>query len=157
MVCGLTATHYEGVPVRCARFKARPSFIFAGSCRRRSMVTDGGSGTSGGRAASTPTIEGYWPRPSAFHAGHNPSWGETCERPALPPFAGASRWLLLLLSPLLSAAVGTTDAPTVQGMACVPDRAGSRHVQETWMVPPILRKTPWNGTGLSVVSVIEHR
>ena len=119
--------------MRCSRFKARPSFIFAGSCRRRSMVIDGGSGTSGGRAASTPTIEGYWPRPSAFHAGHNPSWGETCERPALPPFAGASRWLLLLLSPLLSAAVGTTDAPTVQGMACV--RSGQ--------VPATFRRRGW--------------
>ena len=43
------------------------------------------------------------PRPSAFQAGHIPSWRESCERYALPPVAVACRWLLLLLSPLLSA------------------------------------------------------
>ena len=43
-------------------------------------------------------------RPSVFQAGHIPSWRRSCERYALSPIAGASRWLLLLLSPLLSAA-----------------------------------------------------
>jgi hypothetical protein len=38
--------------------------------------------------------------------GHIPSWGETCERPALPPIADASCRLLLLPSSLLSAMVG---------------------------------------------------
>jgi len=31
-----------------------------------------------------------------------PSWRGSCERNALSPVAGACRWLLLLLSPLLS-------------------------------------------------------
>ena len=41
-------------------------------------------------------------RPSAFQAGHIPSWQKSCECYALSPVAGAYRWLLLLLSPLLS-------------------------------------------------------
>ena len=41
-------------------------------------------------------------RPSAFQAGHIPSWRGSCERYALSPIAAASRWSLLLLSPLLS-------------------------------------------------------
>jgi len=40
-----------------------------------------------------------------FQAGHIPSWREFCERDALSLVAAASRWLLLLLSPLLSATV----------------------------------------------------
>jgi hypothetical protein len=44
-------------------------------------------------------------RPSAFQAGHIPSWRESCERHALSPVAAAGRRPLLLLSPLLSAAV----------------------------------------------------
>jgi hypothetical protein len=43
-------------------------------------------------------------RPSAFQAGHIPSWRESSERYALPTIAVDSGWLLLLLSPLLSAA-----------------------------------------------------
>jgi hypothetical protein len=46
-------------------------------------------------------------RPSAFQAGHIPSWHRSCESYALSPVAGACRWLLLLLSPLLSAPVRT--------------------------------------------------
>jgi len=42
-------------------------------------------------------------RPSFFQAGHIPSWRGSCERYALLPVADVSRWLLLLLSPLLSA------------------------------------------------------
>ena len=41
-------------------------------------------------------------RPSAFQAGHIPSWQKSCECYALLPVAGACCWLLLLLSPLLS-------------------------------------------------------
>jgi hypothetical protein len=37
-------------------------------------------------------------------AGHIPSWHGSCERYALSPVAVSWRWLLLLLSPLLSAA-----------------------------------------------------
>ena len=43
--------------------------------------------------------------PSVFQAGHIPSWRGSCERYALSPVAAACRWLLLLLSPLLSAVV----------------------------------------------------
>ena len=45
-------------------------------------------------------------RPSAFQAGHIPSWHRSCESYALSPVAAACRWLLLLLSPLLSARPG---------------------------------------------------
>jgi len=37
-------------------------------------------------------------RPSAFQAGHIPSWHGLCESYALSPVAGACRWLLLLLA-----------------------------------------------------------
>jgi hypothetical protein len=43
-------------------------------------------------------------RPSAFQAGHIPSWRGSRESNALSPVADDSGWLLLLLSPLLSAA-----------------------------------------------------
>jgi hypothetical protein len=49
------------------------------------------------------------PRPSAFQAGHIPSWRGSCERYPLSPVAAGSRWLLLLLSRLLSAAVRGND------------------------------------------------
>ena len=49
-------------------------------------------------------------RPSAFQAGHIPSWRGSCERYALSSVAAVSRWLLLLLSPLLSAALRGTVA-----------------------------------------------
>ena len=62
-------------------------------------------------------------RPSVFQAGHIPSCRATFECEALLPVAGACRWLLLLLSRLLSAAVGRTavrvTARTLQGMARV--------------------------------------
>jgi hypothetical protein len=51
-----------------------------------------------------PSVAPRWPRPSVFQAGHIPSWGESCGCYALPPVAAGSRWSLLLLSPLLSAA-----------------------------------------------------
>ena len=41
-------------------------------------------------------------RPSAFQAGHIPSWHKSSERYALSPVAADSGRLLLLLSPLLS-------------------------------------------------------
>ena len=43
-------------------------------------------------------------RPSVFQAEHIPSWRGSCECYALSSVAAARRWLLLLLSPLLSAA-----------------------------------------------------
>ena len=82
--------------------------MFAGCCWRRSLAIDGGSGTSGdtGRVMRKPSSRwsGAIERPSAFQAGHIPSWRGSCECYALSPVAGGSRWLLLLLSPLLSAA-----------------------------------------------------
>jgi len=44
------------------------------------------------------------PRPSAFQAWRRPSCRRSCECCAPLPIAAASRWLLLLLSPLLSVA-----------------------------------------------------
>jgi hypothetical protein len=44
-------------------------------------------------------------RPSAFPAGHIPSWRGSCERYALSSVAAVSRWPLPLLSPSLSAAI----------------------------------------------------
>jgi hypothetical protein len=38
------------------------------------------------------------PRPSAFQAGHMPSWHGSCGSYALSPVAAVTRWLLLLLS-----------------------------------------------------------
>ena len=60
----------------------------------------------------------------SFQAGHIPSWHGSCERYALSPVAAGCRWLLLLLSRLLSAAIGRTDISvpptrTLQGMARV--------------------------------------
>jgi hypothetical protein len=49
-------------------------------------------------------------RPSAFQAGHIPSCRESCECPALSSVAGARRWSLRLLSPLLSAEPRLCDA-----------------------------------------------
>ena len=43
------------------------------------------------------------PRRSVFQAGHIPSWRGSCESYALSAVAAVSGWLLLLLSPLLSA------------------------------------------------------
>jgi hypothetical protein len=48
-------------------------------------------------------------RPSAFQAGHIPSWHKLCERYALSPVIAACHRLLLLLSPLLSFGLGAWD------------------------------------------------
>jgi hypothetical protein len=48
-------------------------------------------------------------RPSVFQAWHIPSCYMTCERPGVLATADACRRLLLLLSPLLSAAAEETD------------------------------------------------
>jgi len=55
-------------------------------------------------------------RPSAFQAGHLPSWRGSCECYALSSVAAASRWLLLLLSPLLSVAAN----PQIPCSGCRP-------------------------------------
>ena len=87
--------------------KARASFMFAGGCRWRSLAVDGSSGASRGHAPVVRRPGSRWggafERPSAFQAGHIPSWHGSCERYALSAVAGDSGWLLLLLSPLLSA------------------------------------------------------
>jgi hypothetical protein len=101
-------------------FKARASFMFAGGCRWRSLAVDGSSGASRGHA---PVVRrpgsrrgGAVERPSAFQAGHIPSWRGSRERYALPPVAAGSRWLLLLLStadpvPRLRGLPGAVTAP----------------------------------------------
>ena len=88
--------------------EASASFMFAGCYRRRSLAVDGGSGASRGHAPVMRRPDsrrsGAVERPSVFQAGHIPSWRGSCERYALSPVAAVSRWLLLLLSPLLSVA-----------------------------------------------------
>ena len=49
-----------------------------------------------------------------------PSWRGSCECYALPPVAGAGRWLLLLLSPLLSGAVGKPVPTPPRRAPCSP-------------------------------------
>ena len=53
-------------------------------------------------------MDGRARRPSVSQAGHIPSWRGSCECYALSPVAVVSRWCLLLLSPLLSAAIRGT-------------------------------------------------
>jgi hypothetical protein len=72
---------------------------------------------------------GAHPRPSAFQAGHMPSWRGSCECYALSPVGGAGRWLLLLLSPLLSGAVGKAGARRL--------RAGHLAARAVVLVPPL--------------------
>jgi hypothetical protein len=72
------------------------------------------------------------PRPSAFQAGHILSWCGCCERYALSPVADVSRWLLRLLSPLLSAATG----PVVFAyMRHSPTRAVAQCSKRAWQTP----------------------
>jgi hypothetical protein len=61
---------------------------------------------------------GVDPRPSVFQAGHISSWAGSRGCYWLSPVAVACRWLLLLLSPLLSAQPGSSGGQ--------PDRAASR-------------------------------
>src|SRR6185437_7185283 len=88
--------------------KARADFMFGGGCRWRSLAVDGSSGASRGHAPVVRRPGSRWggavERPYAFQAGHIPSWRGSCECCALSPVAVGSRRLLLLLSPLLSAA-----------------------------------------------------
>src|SRR5690242_393189 len=89
--------------------KARASFMFAGGCRWRSLAVDGSSGASRWHAPVVRRPGSRWDvaveRPSAFQAGHIPSWRGSPERHALSPVVAGGRWWLLLLSRLLSAAV----------------------------------------------------
>ena len=101
------------------------------------------------------------PRPSAFQAGHIPSWRGLCECYALSPIAAVSGWLLLLLSSLLSAAglvphlrgfpgAVTTPCP-VPGPSLKPDCC--RTVRQTSSVQvggadhEVTPQAPWTGTG----------
>ena len=64
----------------------------------------------GGADARTVT-NGTDSRPSAFPAGHMPSWRGSCKRYALSPVAAGSGWpLLLLLSSALPVRAGSTPA-----------------------------------------------
>jgi hypothetical protein len=81
--------------------------MFAGGSRWLSLAVDGRSGASRGHAPVVRRPGSRWggavERPSAFQVGHIPSWRGSCESYALSPVADDSGWLLLLLSPLLSA------------------------------------------------------
>jgi hypothetical protein len=94
-------------PCVAHRFKACASFMFAGCCRWPSLAVDGGSGASQGHAPVVRRPGSRWSsvvtRPSVFQAGHIPSWRGSCGSYALSLVAAVSGWLLLLLSPLLSA------------------------------------------------------
>ena len=76
--------------------------MFAGGCRWPSLAVDSGSGASRGHAPVVRRPGSRWggavERPSAFQAGHIPSWRGSCERYALSPVAAGGRWLLPLLS-----------------------------------------------------------
>ena len=104
---------------------------------------------------------GAHPRPSANEAGHISSWRGSYERYALWPVAAVSGWLLLLLSPLLSAAgpgphlrchpgAATTpcplQAPPPNPIAAEPDgrRVLSRGGVADHGVTP---QAPWRGSG----------
>ena len=63
-------------------------------------------------------------RPSVFQAGHNPSCRAPCERAALSSFAGVSRRLLLLLSPLLSVWSVDKREPSLGGDRWMMRRSG---------------------------------
>ena len=82
--------------------------MFAGSCWWRSLAVDGSSGTPRGHGSAVRRPGSRWhgavERPSAFQAGHIPSWRGSYERYALSPVAAVSQWSLLLLSRLLSSA-----------------------------------------------------
>jgi len=62
-------------------------------------------------------------RLSAFQARHIPSWHESCERYRPSLIAAACCWLLLLLSPLLSAAIRKAPAAPDPARRSVPRRA----------------------------------
>ena len=118
------ATHYERVPVRWPQVQSLrcPHVHELLLVAVPVLAVDGGSGTSRGHAWSTPVMRrpgARWrvaiTRPSAFQAGHIPSWRESCESYALSPVAAGRRWSLLLLSPLLSAELTSSDLSVVCG------------------------------------------
>ena len=79
---------------------------------------------SSGLAAALAAVAGYGidPRPFVFRPDISPSCYGSCECSALSLVASASRWLLLLLSPLLSTRRRPSSGKptrTVQGMARV--------------------------------------
>jgi hypothetical protein len=83
------------------------------------------------------------PRPSAFQAGHIPSWRGSRECYALSPIAAGSRWLLLLLSPLLSA---TGPAPHFRGLPADDSVTpwSSSPFPATWPRPVLSQAPPVN-------------
>ena len=89
--------------------KAWPSFMFAACCWCRLLAVDGCPGAPRGHALGVrrPTSQrvGATARASVFQGCPNPSSQMMCGRCAMVRPAVASRWLSLLLSPLLSACV----------------------------------------------------
>ena len=100
--------------------------MFTGCRWWQSLAVDGRSGASRGHAPVVRRPGARWSgaaaRPSVFQAGHVPSCCGSCERCALSPVAAVCRWLLPLLSPLLSTRrrlSGGKPTRTLQGMARV--------------------------------------
>ena len=79
--------------------------LLAGS---RPALPSGSASADGGDRWLLMAVRGHLgdTGPPLFRPGHIPSWHGSCERYALSPVAGGRRWLLLLLSPLLSARSG---------------------------------------------------
>jgi hypothetical protein len=78
-------------------------------------------------------------RLSVFQAGHIPSWRGSCERYALSPVAAGSRWLLLLLSPLLSAPIRGAGAGRDQALRMVRES----HPSPGLRIPGVSRALPF--------------
>jgi hypothetical protein len=87
----------------------------------RYLVFTGVNGTLMARRAR-PGPDRWSFRPSAFQAGHIPSWRRSCQCHALSPVAAGVGWWLLLLSRLLSAAVRRRLCPAAAGICLMTAR-----------------------------------
>ncbi len=106
-------------------FKARPSFMFAGCCWWRSLAIDGRSGTSRGHGSVMRRPGSRWDgavqRPSAFRPDISQVATDRASVLRCRRSRPIARWSLLLLSPLLSAAISRAGWPGVSGLgACWP-------------------------------------
>ena len=133
------------------RLKARASFMFAGGCRWRSLAVDGSSGASRGHAPVVRRPGFRWggavERPSAFQAGHIPSWRESCE--CLPADESVTPWSSSPYSRPVSgnpAAPGPVPGPSPNPIAAEPDgrRVLSRGGAADHAVTP---QAPLTGSG----------
>jgi hypothetical protein len=119
---GFLAERVTGIEPALSAWESEPSGAFTraelrnllSASHREIPVLTGVNGTL--MARRTWPEPGRWPvRPSAFQAGHIPSWRGSCECYALSPVAAVSRWWLRLLSSLLSAALSRAGGLARQG------------------------------------------